>query len=315
MFEACCMREQLWKNQRVLVTGGAGFIGSHLVRRLLDQGATVVVLDDLSSGSRSRVPDAAELVVGGVEDREVVEQASTRCMAIFHLAARVSVPESELDPDGCRLVNVHGTENVVSLATSRSARLVLASTCAVYGDPDSIPTAESTPSKPLSIYGHSKSDAESIVMDAVASSGLQACCLRLFNVVGPGQNAESSYAAVVPRFARCLLDHQPPTIEGDGLQTRDFVPVDFVVDCFLAAGLEPKGDVVNVGTGRETSLLDLLARMQVSLGTSLEPTMADARIGDIRRSVADVGVLQRRFGSCDEVRFDQALGSVLQDLS
>ena len=133
------MVEEGWKNQRVLVTGGAGFIGSHLVRRLVALGATVLVLDDLSSGGRAQVPDGVELIVGGVECSDVVEQASADCTTIFHLAARVSVPEAEADPENCRLVNVQGTANVVAAAVSRSARFVLASTCAVYGDPDLIP--------------------------------------------------------------------------------------------------------------------------------------------------------------------------------
>jgi UDP-glucose 4-epimerase len=309
------MVDERWKNQRVLVTGGAGFIGSHLVRRLLDQDAAVVVLDDLSSGSRAQVPDGAELIVGGVECSEAVEQASAGCTTILHLAAQVSVPEAEGDPESCRLVNVQGTGNVVAAAVSRSARFVLASTCAVYGDPDSIPTPESTTVQPLSVYGHSKAMAESIVCDAIATDGLRGGCLRLFNVVGHGQNVASAYAAVVPRFADCLRAGRPPTIEGDGLQTRDFVPVDFVVECLLQTAIEPAERVVNVGTGRETSLLELLQRMQEIVGTALQPTFTVGRVGDIRRSAADVERLHSQIGSCDPSRLDQALRDVLRQES
>ena len=309
------MVEEGWKNQRVLVTGGAGFIGSHLVRRLVALGATVLVLDDLSSGGRAQVPDGVELIVGGVECSDVVEQASADCTTIFHLAARVSVPEAEADPETCRLVNVQGTANVVAAAVSRLARFVLASTCAVYGDPDLIPISESTPVQPLSIYGHSKASAETITCEAIAAAGLQGSCLRLFNVVGHGQHVTSAYAAVVPRFAECLRAGAPPTIEGDGLQTRDFVPVDFVVECMVQTAMDPGEPVVNVGTGRETSLLELLEHMQGMAGTKLQPTFAAGRIGDIRRSVADVELLHRRIGSCDPSRLEHALHAVLRQES
>ncbi len=305
------MVDALWKNQRVLVTGGAGFIGSHLTRCLVDASAEVIVLDDLSTGSRSQVPSAAELIVGSVECRSTVEQAAADCTAIIHLAARVSVPQAEQDPDGCRRVNVEGTANAVAAASAGQARFVLASTCAVYGDPDSIPTSEATPVKPLSVYGQSKASAESIVLDAIEQDRLQASCLRLFNVVGRGQNAASAYAAVVPRFAECLCAGRPPTIEGDGLQTRDFVPVGFVVDCLLRAASSPVAPVVNVGTGHETSLLELLERMQSIAGTALQPTFAAGRTGDIRRSVADVETLHRDCGACEPNRLGQALRDVL----
>jgi len=253
---------------RACVTGGAGFIGSHLVDRLLQQGREVVVLDDLSSGLRENVNSAARFHEGSIVDVDAVRDAVDGCDAVFHLASRVSVQESIQHPELYHQLIAEGTRVVRAHAPGR---MVLASTCAVYGD-QPVPVAEDAPREPMSPYARAKLDAEGVC------EGSDTVILRFFNVYGPRQRADSPYSGVIAKF---MANQSQPTIFGDGLQTRDFIHVEDVVDAILLAA-EARPGTFNIGSGVETNLLEL-ARV---LGCG-EPAFAPARDGEIRRSCAD----------------------------
>ena len=255
-------------NSVVCVTGGAGFIGSHLVDRLIAQGRDVVVLDDLSSGVRENVNPAARFFEGSVVDEDALKRAIEGCDVVYHLASRVSVQESLEQPDLYHNVTALGTKYVRACAPGR---MVFASSCSVYGD-QPVPIAEDASCHPSSPYAQAKFDAEEFC------KGSDTVVLRFFNVYGPRQRADSPYAGVIAQF----LAHQTrPTIFGDGLQTRDFIHVDDVVDALLLAE-EASPGTFNIGTGVETNLIEL-AKV---LGCG-EPTFAPARDGEVRRSCAE----------------------------
>lgn len=283
-----------------LVTGGAGFIGSHLCRGLLGAGARVRILDDFSTGHRRNVVDGAEVVEGSVADEGAVAKAVSGCGVVFHLAAMVSVPQSVAEPDLCVRSNIIGTQRVLSGAkTAGSRRVVLASTCAVYGDQPSMPSREGDQTTCCSPYAASKLAGEGLMQAFARTGGPSTACLRFFNVYGPGQDPKSAYAAVISAFAAALKEKRTPTIFGDGEQTRDFVFVEDVVRAIMLAGASQtdlKGEVFNVGTGRRTSLLGLLAAMAKIAG---RPSAADhkpARAGDVRHSQADISRITGALG-------------------
>lgn len=281
-----------WRGSRALVTGGAGFIGGHVARALLERGAEVVVFDDLSTGRREGVPLEAEFIEGCVTDADALASAARGCDVVFHLAAMVSIPACEEDQSRCHDVNVVGTGHAIDASLAAGACLVLAGSCAVYGPAAPVPCPEDVDPAPVSAYGSSKAEAEAMVISACEGRGLRGAALRIFNVFGPGQPADSAYSAVVPVFARALAEGFPPIVLGDGMQTRDFVPVDLVAEAFLRAARHEGGLLVNVGTGIETSLLDLLASMQRIAETSLAPAHGPERTGDVRRSACDITRLQ-----------------------
>lgn len=277
-----------------LVTGGAGFIGSHLVQRLLERGCAVRVLDDFSSGSRARLDGlgpAVEVVEGDVRDPGALAAAVAGADTIFHLAALVSVTQSVEQPVETFDVNLLGTLRLLEAARQAgAARVVLASTCAVYGDAAALPVSEGTPPAPLSPYAASKLAAEEALKLYSRLHGLATVSLRFFNVYGPGQDPSSPYAAVVPRFIAALRAGRQPTIFGDGLQTRDFVYVGDIVEGLYAAATLPgvAGSVFNVGRGEETSVLGLALAIGAQLGVEVSPVFAPARDGELLRSYGDV---------------------------
>ena len=289
---------------KVLVTGGAGFIGSTLVRALLERGDEVVVLDDLSTGRRENLEGlegSIELHEGDVRDAAAVERAVAGCQAVSHQAAEVSVPRSVEDPVRCTQVNVTGT--VVLLEAARRAGLrafVLASSCAVYGDAGGgEPRGETDETRPLSPYAASKLAGEQFVSAAAALHGLGALSLRYFNVYGARQDPSSPYAAVIPKLAEALRAGSEPVIFGDGGQTRDFVHVDDVVRANLAALAAPPeaaGRVFNVGTGCSTDLLSLADAIGRRLGCDRQPRHEPERVGDLRHSRARVELAERVLG-------------------
>lgn len=283
-----------------LVTGGAGFIGSHLCRSLLASGARVRVLDNLSTGRRDRVPEGAEFVEGCVAEVGVASAAAAGCDVVFHLAAMVSVPQSVREPEACLRVNVLGTQRVLEAAARAGARrVVLASTCAVYGDRPRLPSAEGDPTRCCSPYAASKLAGEGLCQSAAATGGPSAVCLRFFNVYGPGQDPRSAYAAVISAFSSALREGRVPTIYGDGEQTRDFVYVGDVVRANMmaaAAGEDLRGEVLNVGTGVSTSLLDLLGVLSGVSGSGARASHEAARAGDVRHSRADVSRIRAVLG-------------------
>jgi UDP-glucose 4-epimerase len=299
--------------RRALVTGGAGFIGSHLVEGLAAAGWSVRVLDDLSSGCESNlaaVRDSVELLVGDVRDPSAVEGALDGVSVVFHLGAIASVPASVEDPLGTGSVNLDGTLRVLEAARSAGAeRVVLASSCAIYGDAGPLPAREDAVPRPASPYAVQKAAAELYAGVYTRLHGLATVALRYFNVYGPRQRPDSEYAAVIPRFVAACLEGKPPSIFGDGGQTRDFVSVDDAVRANLLAATrqEAIGGVFNVASGVETSIADLAARICEATGVLEDPSYSPARPGDVRRSVADPEAARERLGFEPEVALTEGL--------
>ncbi|HSB90119.1 MAG TPA: NAD-dependent epimerase/dehydratase family protein [Anaerolineales bacterium] len=273
-----------------LVTGGAGFIGSHLVHALHTRGVPVRVLDNLSSGSRANLEgSSAELVVGDVADRDVVTAAAEGAEVVFHLAAMISVPESMADPVRCYRENVQGSLHVLEAARRAGARrVVLSSSCAVYGASER-PSSETDASQPGSPYAASKIAMEHLGRLYRDVYGLSTVSLRYFNVYGPRQSPTSPYAAVIAAFARAMLDGRAPVIHGDGQQTRDFVYVGDVVQANLLAAEAGQAvpPVVNIGTGHALTIRRLATLLAETLPGAPPPTYAPPRPGDLHASCSD----------------------------
>ncbi|GIW94771.1 MAG: UDP-glucose 4-epimerase-like protein [Pirellulaceae bacterium] len=277
-----------------LVTGGAGFIGSHLVCALVRQGHRVRVLDDLSTGKRSNLEevwDQIDWIEGSICDEPLVAKAVQGVDCVFHQAALASVPLSVERPAASHAVCATGTLVVLDRARRAGVRrVVYASSSAVYGDQPTAAKRESDPMKPISPYGAAKAAGELYCQAFYKTYGLETVCLRYFNVFGPRQDPASPYAAVIPLFLSAMLRGERPTIFGDGRQSRDFVYVENVVEANLLAAECPKaaGKSFNVGAGRATDLLMLVSLLNDVLGTCIEPQFGPARPGDIRESLADI---------------------------
>jgi len=277
-----------------LVTGGAGFIGSHLVDHLLAEGHTVAVLDDLSTGraeNLAAVRDRIDFVEGDVRDGEAVRRATRGAEVIYHQAALASVPRSIEQPTLVASVNVGGTLAVLDAARAGGARrVVLASSSSVYGDVEQLPREESMLLRPRSPYAASKSGAEAFMEAYSAAFGLETAVLRYFNVYGPRQRARSRYAAAVPRFIAASLAGQAAVIEGDGEQTRDFTFVADVAEAAARAGQEAGAldGPINIGAGTRTSVKDLAAMIAEACGSGLAPEHVPSRFGDVRHAQAAI---------------------------
>jgi UDP-glucose 4-epimerase len=287
---------------RVLVTGGAGFIGHHLVRGLLARGDEVAVIDDLSTGFESRLDEYRGRIAfteGSVLDPAALDEATARCDVILHEAAIPSVARSLVRPRATNDANVGGTIEVM-LAAARNGvrRVVLAGSSSVYGIPDSLPCRETMRAAPLSPYGASKLAAEHYVHTLGTLHGVETVVLRYFNVFGPGQDPSSEYAAVVPRFTTAVLGGARPTVNGTGEISRDFTYVDNVVAANLLASLptSPSGLTCNIACGSRYSLLDLLDAIARAAGRSADPIFGPARPGDIRDSLADISLAREALG-------------------
>jgi UDP-glucose 4-epimerase len=286
---------------RVLVTGGAGFIGSHLIERLLAGGHHIRVLDNLSTGKRSNLPAhaAVQFIEGDIRDEAAVRAAVTGCAAIVHLAAVASVQASVDDPVGTHGSNLVGTLHLLEAARHAGVRRFLyASSAAVYGDTTELPVREATPLKPLSPYAADKLAGEHYLGFYARKYGLLGTAFRFFNIYGPRQDPSSPYSGVISIFVDRARNAQAVAIFGDGRQTRDFVYVADLADILFRALLDERtaGEVMNVGRGVECSLLELLQELEHLFGRAIERRHEDARIGDIRRSFAEVGRLQRLLG-------------------
>ena len=287
----------------VLVTGGAGFIGSSLVRSLAGDGHAVRVLDDFSTGRQRNlegVDGDLEVLEGDVRDREAVAKAVAGAEVVHHLAALPSVARSVADPLGSHQVNVEGTLNLLLEARDAgSRRLVYASSSSVYGDTPVLPKHEEMPVAPRSPYAAAKLAGEAYCRSFARVYPLQTVCLRFFNVFGPRQDPASQYAAVVPRFVTRMLAGRPAEVTGDGRQTRDFTFVDNAVRaCRLAATAGPKavGEAMNVGCGDRISVLDLVGLVNDLLAHRVDPVFVPARPGDVRDSQAAVDKAERLLG-------------------
>lgn len=297
---------------RVLVTGGAGFIGSNLVDALLVAGHTVRVLDDISTGYAENLPAHAELIQGDIADEAVVRKAVEGVGTIFHHAAHRAVLRSVTDPLATDRVNVHGTVTLLKAAVDAGVqRVVSASSSSVYGGAEQLPTPESAPAMPRSPYAVTKLTGEHYCRVFTELYGLETVALRYFNIFGPRQRPDSAYAAVIPLFIEALVQNERPVIHGDGLQSRAFTYIEDAVSANLAAAAAPAascaGKAYNIAGAESITLLDVLAALERTLGVSAEPVFTEPRPGDVRASAADISAAGRDLGFRPAVSFEEGL--------
>jgi UDP-glucose 4-epimerase len=294
-----------------LVTGGAGFIGSHVVDGLLAAGKRVRVFDDLSTGQASNLPGGVEFVRGCVTDLKGLTAAAAGCAVVYHLAAMASVAKSLEDPLACHAVCATGTLNALLAAKAAAARrVVYAASSSCYGPADDpAGLSEDTPLRPLSPYAAAKLAGEHYLEAFAASFGVETVRLRFFNIFGPRQRADSPYSGVIAIFVGLLTQGKTPVVHGDGSQARDFVYVANAVQAVLRAGEVPgvSGKVFNVGTGRSVTVLDLVNALNRVLGTNVSPTHGPARAGDVRFSLAKVDRIRAELGYDPAVGFEDGL--------
>lgn len=282
-----------------VVTGGAGFIGSHLVEELRRRGETVRIVDDFSSGQRGNVPAGVELVEGDVSNPAVAAKAAAGADYILHQAAIPSVARSVADPLTSHKANVDGTLQILLAARDHNVRrVVMAGSSSEYGDAPTLPKHEQMTLAPKSPYALQKQMGEEYCRLFTRLYGLETVSIRYFNVFGPRQQPNSPYSGVISLFIKALSSGTRPLILGDGGQTRDFTYVANVVDGVLRACTAPtaSGEAINVATGGRISLLELLATLNRIMGTSLEPEFGEARVGDVRDSQASIEKARRVLG-------------------
>ncbi len=301
---------------RYLVTGGAGFIGSHLCRRLAAEGNAVRVLDDLSTGKRANLAGIeVDFIEGDLRDPRLLETALRGVDFVLHQAAIASVALSVSQPLLEQEVNLVGTLRLLEAARRAGVRrVVFAGSAAAYGNSPASPKREEMRPEPASPYGISKVAGEYYCRIYSEVFGLETVCLRYFNVFGPRQDPASPYSGVISLFARRLLLGQAPTIFGDGEQSRDFTYVDDVVEANLRAcrAGRARGEIYNIGCGRSTTIRELARRLNRVLGTSIEPRFAPARPGDVRVSLADISRAGAELGYRPAVQLEEGLARTLE---
>jgi UDP-glucose 4-epimerase len=296
-----------------LVTGGAGFIGSHIVEALLEQGATVRVLDNFSTGRYENLTpfaDRIELFEGDLRDSEAVRQAVAGVTYVLHQAALASVPHSVKDPLTTHACNITGTLNLLLACRDAGVRrVVYASSSSVYGDSAELPKRETMVQEPKSPYAVSKLAGEQYCRAFHQVYGLETVSLRYFNVFGPRQDPNSPYAAVISKFITRMLRGGPPIIQGDGLQSRDFTYVTDNVRANILAATVPyvAGQVFNIACGQRYTLIDLVDSLNSILDTDIRPSYSDPRPGDVRHSQADIRAAQTFLNYEPEVDFREGL--------
>ncbi len=306
-----------------LVTGGAGFIGSHLAERLLAEGHRVRVLDNFSTGRRANLDFARadrrlEVIRGDLRNLATVERAVRGVATVFHQAAMRSVPRSVADPIGCNASNVTGTLHLLYAAArqKKKPRIVYASSSSVYGERPDLPKREDQPTAPISPYAATKVANELYASVWSRLFGVETVGLRYFNVFGPRQDPESEYAAVIPRFILWGWKRKPLQVHGDGTQSRDFTYIDNVVSANLLAARADaaavSGKCYNVGCGSRESLLDIIALLERMLGRPLQRRHLSRRAGDVPHTLADIGRAKRDFGYAPLVGFEEGLGRTVQ---
>jgi UDP-glucose 4-epimerase len=299
-----------------LVTGGAGFIGSHLVEALLKCGQQVRVLDNFSTGRVANLAhlSGVDVITGDVRDETLINSLVREVDYILHLAAVVSVPQSMTDPALTNAVNVEGTLNLLNAARKYGIkRLVLSSSCAVYGDNADLPLKETSQTKPLSPYAATKLMGEIYCQTYQRAYGIPTVCLRYFNIYGPRQDPNGPYAAAIPKFIQRLKNQQAPIIYGDGKQTRDFVYVADVVRANLLACEQAAaiGQVFNITTGRGVALLELMEELSDLLGVQIQPEFQAERAGDIKHSLGDGNLIAKTLLFAPATTLREGLRNVL----
>jgi UDP-glucose 4-epimerase len=313
--------ETTMKNSRILVTGGAGFIGSRLVGRLLRQGYEVTVLDNLLAGTSENLEEHLSstslcLIKGDVRSSRAVKKAVRGASAVFHLAALVDVPLSVENPVLTNEVNVRGTLSMLEASLAENVdRFIYISSSAVYGEARYLPINEEHPTTPLSPYGVSKLAAENYCRNYHEIHGLKTCCLRLFNVYGPRQHA-NSYSGVISTFIRKIQNGESPLVYGDGKQTRDFIHLEDVIDaCMLAMkSLRIDGGTFNVGTGKPTTITELADIISELLGkTRLKPVFKKPRKGDVKNSYADINMARKSLNFEPKTELKNGLESLIEN--
>ena len=306
-----------FRARRCLVTGGAGFIGSHLVDALVQLGASVVAYDDLSGGDRKNLNPGAEFCHGDILDPPALASAVAGCELVFHQAARVSVPASVNDPVAYFRTNVQGTQLVLEAARQAGVRRVMfAASSSAYGDSPVLPKVESMPPMSKSPYAATKVAGEHLIRAYACSYEIDAVSLRYFNIFGPRQNANSAYAGVIAAFARQILSGQRPRITGDGTATRDFTFVHNAVHANLLAARNARrlnGEAFNIATGRSSTVLQLAERMASLLDRpDLKPELAPPRPGDVPHSRADIALARDALGYAPIVDFQRGLAATVE---
>ncbi len=300
-----------------LVTGGAGFIGSHIAEVLLKQGHTVRIFDNLATGRKSNLepllhcpPGKLELVYGDLRDKEAVRAAMEGVEVVFHQGALASVPRSIADPIASLETNVNGTHHVLLAARDAGVRrLVYASSSSVYGNTPTLPKREDMPPAPMSPYAAHKLSGELLCQVFTQVYGLETVALRYFNVFGPRQDPHSTYAAVIPLFLQAFIERQRPIIFGDGEQTRDFTYIDNVVQANLLASIAPAavGMAINIGCAESVSLNTILRLMGSMLDAYIEPEYREPRMGDVHDSLADIQRARSLLGYEPAISFQEGL--------
>lgn len=308
---------------RYLVTGGAGFIGSHIAETLLKQGNVVRLFDNLLTGRQSNLEvlrpygQQVEIVIGDLRDPQTVQAAVADVEVVFHQAALASVPRSISDPINSLEININGTQNVLLAARDAGVRrVVYASSSSVYGDTPTLPKHEEMPTAPMSPYAVQKLTAELLCGVFTRIYGLETVALRYFNVFGPRQDPTSEYAAVIPRFMTALLEGRRPIVFGDGEQRRDFTFIENVVQANLLAATshEAVGTAINIGCGNLISLNSVLSLAGELLHIPVDADYRDPRPGDIRDSLADISKAKRLLGYTPTVAFREGLARTMDAL-
>ncbi len=296
-----------------LVTGGAGFIGSHLVEALLKIDYRVRVLDNFMTGKRQNISSLLshiQLIEGDLRDFETVRKAAEAVDFIFHLGALPSVPRSIQDPITSNEVNIQGTLHVLEAARQMKVkRVIFSSSSSVYGDSPLLPKREDAVPNPLSPYAVTKLAGEYYCKVYYKIHGLETVCLRYFNVFGPKQDPTSQYAAAIPRFINALLINKPPLVYGDGEQSRDFTYVDNVVQANILAIKAPQapGKILNIAYGRRITVNELIKTLNTILGKNIQPVYESSRPGDIRHSLADISQARQILGFSPTVTLEEGL--------
>lgn len=304
-----------------LVTGGAGFIGSHIVDALVKNGDKVKVLDDFSSGRRENLKallNKIKLIEGDIRDKALVNSAMPGVDYVLHQAALRSVPKSLGDPELYNDVNINGTLNILNAAQqARVKRVVFASSSSIYGERDVFPQKEDLLPLLISPYALTKLAGEYYCRIFSELYGLETVSLRYFNVFGPRQSLENQYAVVIPKFITCMLKDENPPVHGDGQQTRDFTYVENIVQANIKSAVSPgvKSEVFNIACGQAYSVLDIINHINKILKKSIEPKFIPPRPGDVKDTLADIAKAQKLIGFAPKVGFEQGLKKTIEYFS